>query len=86
MNDRWREASGIHHACSCCDTDCRAGTKSSLTVKGKQQHTLTHIKFTRINMFLSSNMKIDTNIKVDVTLFLLKVQSGNRKWLLDQSQ
>uniref|UniRef100_I3J7Z3 Zona pellucida sperm-binding protein 3 n=1 Tax=Oreochromis niloticus TaxID=8128 RepID=I3J7Z3_ORENI len=36
----WREASGIHHACSCCDTDCRAGTKSSLTVKGKQQHTL----------------------------------------------
>ncbi|XP_006782765.1 zona pellucida sperm-binding protein 3-like [Neolamprologus brichardi] len=30
----WREASGIHHACSCCDTDCRAGTKSSLTVKG----------------------------------------------------
>lgn len=37
-------------------------------------------------MFLSSNMKIDTNIKVDVTLFLLKVQSGNRKWLLDQSQ
>uniref|UniRef100_A0A3Q4H817 Zona pellucida sperm-binding protein 3 n=1 Tax=Neolamprologus brichardi TaxID=32507 RepID=A0A3Q4H817_NEOBR len=44
--DEWREASGIHHACSCCDTDCRAGTKSSLTVKGKQQHTHSHKIYT----------------------------------------
>uniref|UniRef100_A0A3B5BAK3 Zona pellucida sperm-binding protein 3 n=1 Tax=Stegastes partitus TaxID=144197 RepID=A0A3B5BAK3_9TELE len=33
--DRWREASGSHHTCSCCDANC-GGRKSDLTGTGRQ--------------------------------------------------
>ncbi|XP_030587800.1 zona pellucida sperm-binding protein 3-like [Archocentrus centrarchus] len=36
FSSRWREASGIHHACSCCDTDCRTNGKIGQTGKGTQ--------------------------------------------------
>uniref|UniRef100_A0A3Q0RAL6 Zona pellucida sperm-binding protein 3 n=1 Tax=Amphilophus citrinellus TaxID=61819 RepID=A0A3Q0RAL6_AMPCI len=41
FSSRWREASGIDHACSCCDTDCRTNGKIGQTGKGKQVHSET---------------------------------------------
>uniref|UniRef100_A0A3Q1FFM0 Zona pellucida sperm-binding protein 3 n=1 Tax=Acanthochromis polyacanthus TaxID=80966 RepID=A0A3Q1FFM0_9TELE len=32
----WREASGSHRACSCCDTNCGTSSKSDLTEAGSQ--------------------------------------------------
>ncbi|XP_028304128.1 zona pellucida sperm-binding protein 3-like [Gouania willdenowi] len=31
FSNGWREASGRHHTCSCCDTDCGTGSKNDLT-------------------------------------------------------
>ncbi|KAI3370969.1 hypothetical protein L3Q82_023619, partial [Scortum barcoo] len=32
----WREASGAHQACTCCDTDCQTGSQSHMTKTGDQ--------------------------------------------------
>uniref|UniRef100_A0A3P8TU63 Zona pellucida sperm-binding protein 3 n=1 Tax=Amphiprion percula TaxID=161767 RepID=A0A3P8TU63_AMPPE len=36
FSNGWKEASGSHHACSCCDTSCGTSIKSDLTGAGRQ--------------------------------------------------
>ncbi|XP_047452651.1 zona pellucida sperm-binding protein 3-like [Mugil cephalus] len=36
FSNGWSEASGNHHACSCCDTDCGTGSNRDLTETGSQ--------------------------------------------------
>uniref|UniRef100_A0A3Q1G965 Zona pellucida sperm-binding protein 3 n=1 Tax=Acanthochromis polyacanthus TaxID=80966 RepID=A0A3Q1G965_9TELE len=36
FSNGWREASGSHRACSCCDTNCGTSSKSDLTEAGSQ--------------------------------------------------